>query len=87
MFKLLLLVIFSLSASTNPQEGDRRNAININTASAAELAQLPGIGPVLAGRIVERRIKHGPFKRTQDIIIVRGMSAKRYRRIAGRLRI
>ena len=44
--------------------------------------RLPGIGPTLAARIVEHRSKHGLFKRPQEIIIVRGMSARRYRQIA-----
>lgn len=43
--------------------------VNINQASADELASLPGIGPVLAGRIVEAR----PFTDTQDLRRVRGI--------------
>jgi len=61
--------------------------ININTASIEELQRLPGIGPALASRIVEHRRRHGLFKRTQDIVIVRGMSAKLYRRIAHLIRV
>ena len=61
--------------------------ININTASIGELQRLPGIGSALASRIVEHRRKHGLFKRPQDIVIVRGMSAKLYRRIAHLIRI
>lgn len=61
--------------------------ININTASSAELTRLPGIGPALAARISAHRAKHGPFKRPQEIIIVRGMSAQRYRQLAHLIRI
>ncbi len=56
--------------------------IDLNKATAEELQRLPSIGPVLASRIVEHRKKHGPFKRPQDVIVVRGLSAKRYRQIA-----
>lgn len=56
--------------------------ININTATAQQLESLPGVGPALAKRIIEHREKHGPFKRPEDVIIVRGMSAKRFRQIS-----
>jgi competence protein ComEA len=65
----------------------KEESVNINTASAEELERLPGIGPALASRIIEHRQKHGPFKRPQDIVIVRGMSAKLYRRIGRLIRI
>jgi competence ComEA-like helix-hairpin-helix protein len=71
-------------AAAPRQEAER---ININTASAEELMRIPGIGPALAARIVEYRSKHGRFKRPQEVIIVRGMSAKRYRQIAHLIRI
>ena len=53
--------------------------ININTASADELEKLPGIGKALAGRIIEHREKFGPFRRPAHLIIVRGISDKRFR--------
>lgn len=53
--------------------------ININTASAKELETLPGIGKGLAERIIEQREKHGPFRRPEHLIIVRGISDKRFR--------
>ena len=56
--------------------------LDLNQATVAELQRLPGIGPVLAGRIVEHRRKHGPFKRPPEIIAVRGLSARKYRQIA-----
>jgi competence ComEA-like helix-hairpin-helix protein len=57
----------------------RTERININTASAKELEQLPGIGKGLAERIVDQREKYGPFRRPEHLIIVRGISDKRFR--------
>jgi len=53
--------------------------ININTASANELETLPGIGKSLATRIVEHREKFGSFRRPEHLLIVRGISDKRFR--------
>jgi competence protein ComEA len=53
--------------------------ININTASAKELEDLPGIGKGLAERIIEHRDKYGPFRRAEHLIIVRGISDRRFR--------
>ena len=52
--------------------------ININTASADELEKLPGIGQGLAKRIIEHREKYGPFRKPEHLIIVRGISDKRF---------
>lgn len=78
-FSLLFLLTLSDAIFARQPPGAR---VNLNTASAAELQTLPGIGPKLAAAIIEHRRKHGPFKRPQDIIIIRGMSAKRFRPIA-----
>jgi competence protein ComEA len=73
------------AAASHPPQNEER--ININTASIEQLQRLPGVGPALASRIVEHRRRHGLFKRPQDIVIVRGMSAKFYRRIAHLIRL
>ena len=49
--------------------------------------RLPYVGQTVARRILEYRRKHGPFKRSQDIIIIKGLSAKRYREVAHLIRI
>jgi competence protein ComEA len=64
------------SAGLSQNESQR---ININTASARELKKLPGIGEGFAERIVDHREKYGSFRRTEHLIIVRGISDKRFR--------
>jgi len=58
---------------------NKSQRININTASVSALEQLPGIGKGLAERIVDHREKYGPFRRPEQLIIVRGISDKRFR--------
>jgi competence protein ComEA len=48
--------------------------ININTATAAELEELPGIGEVLAGRIVAYREQFGPFSSVDQLVEVEGIN-------------
>lgn len=49
------------------------NRININTATAEELATLPRIGPALAQRIIEYRETHGGFQTIEELLEVRGI--------------
>lgn len=51
--------------------------VDVNGASAAELSVLPGIGPSLAGRIVELRERRGGFGRVEELDDVRGIGVKR----------
>ncbi|MDP4097028.1 helix-hairpin-helix domain-containing protein [Paenibacillus sp. P96] len=50
--------------------------VNINSASAAELMELPGIGEKKAQAIVEYRNAHGPFKQPEDLEQVKGIGPK-----------
>ncbi len=61
--------------------------ININTASAAELDTLPGIGPTLAQRIIEYREQNGPFISAEDIINVAGIGAGNYERFKDQITV
>jgi competence protein ComEA len=50
--------------------------VNLNTATATELAGLKGIGPAKAQAIVEHREKNGQFKSIDDLKLVRGIGDK-----------
>ena len=54
--------------------------ININTANEKELDALPGIGPAIAGRIVEYRSSQ-PFTKIEDIMQVKGIGEKKFAKI------
>lgn len=53
--------------------GEEPGPLNINTADEAALQELPGIGPALAGRIVEFRDQNGPFTSLDELDAVSGI--------------
>lgn len=67
-----------LSASEQDDEQDESWKININTASAYELMELPGIGEALSERIVEYREANGAFEVIEDIMRVSGIGEKKF---------
>ena len=64
---------FSEAVSSRSDPVGAKELISVNTASAPELERLPGIGPVLAQRIVEFREQNGPFQRFEDLLEVEGI--------------
>jgi competence protein ComEA len=52
--------------------------VNINTAEASQLALLPRVGPSVAERIIEHRKANGPFKKPEDLMLVRGIGEKTF---------
>jgi competence protein ComEA len=58
--------------------GSAGGKVNINTASVGELNSLPGIGDVLAQRIVDYRTQHGPFHDIKDLMKVEGIGQKKF---------
>jgi competence ComEA-like helix-hairpin-helix protein len=55
--------------------------IDINRATREELAKLPGIGEGFAARICEHRARYGAFRRAEHLLMVRGISERRYARV------
>jgi competence protein ComEA len=53
--------------------------LNINVATVSELEKLPGVGKVMAEQIVTHRAKYGPFRRTEHLMMVHGISDSKFR--------
>lgn len=63
------------TSGTGGTSGSR--PLNINRATLNQLVALPGIGPVLAARIVDYRAAHGPFAKVDDLVAVSGIGPSR----------
>jgi competence protein ComEA len=74
---LLVVVFVGLVSALNITSAEVQK-ININTASAEELAQLKGIGPSHAAKIVAYREKNGPFKLPEELVQVSGIGQKTF---------
>ncbi len=61
--------------------------INLNTATIKQLDELPGVGPVLAQRIVEFREKRGGFRSIEELLAVPGISEQRWQVLRLRLEV
>lgn len=66
-----------------PAAGDPASPakVNLNTAALAELDTLPGVGPVLAQRIIDHRTRRGPFRSVDDLRQVDGIGAETFARL------
>ena len=51
--------------------------VDLNSATAAELTELPGVGEVIARRIVRHREISSPFRTVNELLIIRGISRKK----------
>jgi len=76
MKKLILLLVMLLAVT-----GGTYAAVNINTATQAELETLQGIGPAKARAIIDYRKKKGPFKTPGDLEKVKGIGPATMKRL------
>lgn len=63
------------------------DAIDINSAGIDELRGLPGVGEKLALQIIEFRQKNGPFRRSEELMLVHGISDMRFRKMRSLIKI
>lgn len=77
---LVILLVGHIAVAAQADAGAKRagTQVNVNTATAEQLNELPGIGPAMAARIVEHRQKNGPFKKVEDLMNIRGIGEKNF---------
>jgi len=61
--------------------------INLNTASQGELEELPGIGPAMAGRIIEYREVNSGFRHVEEVKLVKGIGDKLFEKMKDKISI
>ena len=90
-FLVITLVVLSLCTTLSPgafadatpvASTPAAGVVNINTASAGELANLPRVGLKAAQRIVDYRTEHGPFRKTTDLMQVKGFGEKSFNHLS-----
>ncbi len=75
------------SSSRDPKPAKAAAMVNLNTATAAELEALPGIGSKVAVRIVEYRREKGSFKKVEELMNVQGIGEKSFLKLRGQLTV
>ncbi len=83
-FASVLLILFFSAAACSPLAAKKHppsKPLDLNTASAQQLAELPGIGPSTANAIVQFRVKSGPFRRVDDLLAIHGISPSRLEKL------
>jgi len=74
---LAALLVASMGLSADEAPASTQGVVNINTATATELAYLPGVGPAMAEKIIQAR-SNKPFTREDGITRIKGIGRKTF---------
>jgi competence ComEA-like helix-hairpin-helix protein len=78
---VLVCCTFLMARAAIARKAPPSAPLDLNTATAAALAQVPGIGAATAKSIVRFREKSGPFERVEDLLAIHGISAQKLQQI------
>jgi competence ComEA-like helix-hairpin-helix protein len=76
-FLLILVLALSLGSAAFAKKKPPAHPINLNTATATDLQQVPGIGPSTAQKILDTRKSYGAFKSVDDLLAIKGIGPKK----------
>jgi len=79
--------VYNATGTTRKNAATFSGILNINRATAKELDKLPGIGPVIAGRIIEFRKVNGAFQSIDDLRKVQGIGASTLEKFKSKIRV
>lgn len=82
LFLTLFIVSLTASAFAADAETAPAGVVNINTADVQQLSMLPRVGAKAAQRIIDYRTANGPFKKTTDLMQVKGFGDKTFERLS-----
>ena len=77
----------SAEGGLSGSDPEGQGLVNINTANAAQLTQLPGVGPAIAQKIIDYRTANGPFTSVDDLTKVPGIGAAKLAQIKSHARV
>ena len=77
IFLALLAITVAVNPSTLAKKKPPSHPINLNTAGATELQQVPGIGPSTAQKILDTRKSYGSFKSVDDLLSIKGIGPRK----------
>ena len=95
----LIMAVMAMATMTTSESARQENTaksraettsaapLNLNTATAAQLEALPGVGAATAKLIVEHRQKNGGFKKLEELMTIKGIGEKSFLKLKPRLTI